>query len=123
MTAVDLPIGIPPAWLSAAEADPADVVWKLACSDWLEENGHPLAAEALRWIAEKGRWSGGNWGWNCSVDALGLRNRVPYSLYCICCKLCVEPIYIRHKFSRLIIAYQMGTDEERREWWQWQPSA
>jgi uncharacterized protein (TIGR02996 family) len=55
---------------AALDQDPTDALARVALADWYEEQGDTLAAQACRWILEKGKrpydyGDGRGWRWWC----------------------------------------------------------
>jgi uncharacterized protein (TIGR02996 family) len=134
MTATEL--CIPSEWRPVLNAGPGDFTLRLALADWFAERGEHLAEEAIRWSVEKGRVPSGpnKFGW-CYFNAVyhtssDPESRLPHSLY--------EGGFDRQgsayskgpsndtrspsvMFDMLLKGWASGTDEQRQEWWRWNP--
>lgn len=119
---------IPIEWHAALEASPECMTLRRALADWMEENGEPEAAEALRWSIEFNRCPSSRrhrdsvlWEWGSSK--MGYSNGIPEELLYKASGFNHNATTAAQAFVRLIGKWQNSTPEERLSYWQWQPQS
>ncbi len=101
---------IPVEWHNAIEAEPKCMALRSALADFLQEQGDELAAEAIRWSAEKQVSAQENGYWLLPETGLaGISPTTPH-----------PPLQV-HALWRLIQKWKNATPLCRKAAWQWQP--
>jgi uncharacterized protein (TIGR02996 family) len=122
-------IRIPDEFRPALDAAPEDFTLRLVLADWFAERGEVLAEDALRWSVAKGRvtYYSSSYYWHYWSQAVRAAptNFLPEDLNDVMPEYEDEPNdrtrSVSAMFDRLLTGWASGTDEQRRQWWEWTP--